>query len=325
MKKLIYIFLILTSVIVKGQEELPIYNQYLFGSYFLINPAVAGIDNVWKVNLIHRQQWVGMEDAPTTQSVAGEGRLFKNIKGGGYVFMDKNGYHKQNGYQFAVSYVIKLSKETTSLRRLSLGVSYSGAEKFIDQSDLAHINDPVFITGSYEYYNHNSNVGAFLMWDGMYMGIAGSHILSGSYSKDSYENSFFPRNYNALFGWKIEQSREFYIEPSVMLRVIEKYDNHLDLNTKLYYTPTTSRRTNAGYWIGGSLRTSWEKMPISAVSFSALVGGTYENFYYGYSYELMVDKYQGHHGGSHQFMIGYTLSFEGDRSCGCTPFSIPVL
>lgn len=327
MKKLIYIVLILASSFAKGQEQLPIYNQYLFGSYFLINPAVAGIDNVWKVQMTHRQQWVGLEDAPNTQSIAGEGQLFGNFKVGGYIFMDKNGYHKQNGFQFAASYTIKLDDETTSLRRLSLGLSYSGSNKFIDKTDIADINDPVFVVSDYNFYNHNSSFGAFIMWDGFYAGIAGSHLLSGGYEKSntSYENSFFPRNYNALVGWKIKQTREFYIEPSAMLRVIENYDNHLDLNVKLYYVPSHARRKNSGYWIGASQRTSWKEFPLKPVSFSVFVGGSLEDFYYGYSYEVMTDKYQAYHTGSHQFMIGYTLSLKADRKCGCTPFSIPVL
>jgi type IX secretion system PorP/SprF family membrane protein len=327
MRKLIYIFLLLASSFAKGQEQLPIYNQYLFGSYFLINPAVAGIDNVWKVQMTHRQQWVGMEDAPSTQSIAGEGQLFNNFKVGGYLFMDKNGYHKQNGYQFAVSYTLKLDNERTSLRRLSLGLAYSGSNKFIDKTDLADINDPVFIVGDYNIFNHNASFGAFLMWDGFYAGLAGSHLLSGGYEQNQtdYTNSFFPRNYNAIVGWKIKQSKDFYIEPSIMLRVIENYDTHLDLNAKFYYVPTYARRINAGYWIGASYRTSWEEFPLNSLSFSAFVGGSYKDFYYGYSYEIMTDKYQGYHTGSHQLMIGYTLSLKADRKCGCTPFSIPVL
>jgi len=327
MRKLIYIVLLLASSFAKGQEQLPIYNQYLFGSYFLINPAVAGIDNVWKVQMTHRQQWVGMEDAPNTQSITGEGQLFNNFKVGGYIFMDKNGYHKQNGFQFAVSYTIKLDNERSSLRRLSLGLAYSGANKFIDKTDLANINDPVFIVGDYNFFNHNASFGAFMMWDGFYAGLAGSHLLSGGYEKSNinYENSFFPRNYNAIAGWKIKKTREFYIEPSVMLRVIENYDNHLDLNTKLHYIPTSTRRNKMGYWIGGSYRISVKKFPIESVSFAAFMGGTYEDFYYGYSYEVMIDKFQGYHTGSHQLMIGYTLSLKADRKCGCTPFSIPVL
>jgi type IX secretion system PorP/SprF family membrane protein len=327
MRKIIYIFLLLAGSLAKGQEQLPIYNQYLFGSYFLINPAVAGIDNVWKVQMTHRQQWVGMEDAPNTQSIAGEGQLYKNLKVGGYIFMDKNGYHRQNGFQFALSYTIKLDNERTSLRRLSLGLSYSGSQKYINQNDLEIINDPIFMVGEYNFYNNNASFGAFMMWDGFYAGLAGSHLLSGGYKNDNthFQNTFFPRNYNALVGWKMKQSREFYIEPSVMLRVIENYDTHLDLNAKFYYVPTSTRRTNSGYWIGGSYRTSWKEFPINSLSFSAFVGGSYQDFYYGYSYEIMIDKYQAYHSGSHQFMIGYTLSLKADRKCGCTPFSIPVL
>lgn len=315
----------LTAISLQAQEQLPIYNQYLFGSYFLINPAVAGIDNVWKVQATHRQQWVGMKDAPNTQSIAAEGQLLGNLKAGGYIYMDKNGYHRQNGFQFAASYVLPLTSETKSLRRLSLGVSYSGSQKYINQSDLANINDPVVIhQGEYKFYSHNTNIGAFLIWDGFYAGLAGSHLLSGGYDDTGFKNSFFPRNYNALVGWKAEITEQIYIEPSAMLRVIEKYDNHLDLNAKIYFVPL-SHRKYSGYWTGISYRTSWREFPLNSVSVSLFMGGSYEDFYYGYSYEIMTDRYQAQHTGSHQFMVGYTLSLTTDRKCACTPFRIPVL
>jgi type IX secretion system PorP/SprF family membrane protein len=320
----ILIFLFLIGFKLTGQEQLPIYNQYLFGSYFLINPAVAGIDNQWKVSLIHRQQWLGLKDAPNTQSFAAEGALFKGLKMGGYLFLDQNGYHKQTGYNLAFSYVIALADESKSLKRLSLGISFSGGNRFIDQQNILTINDPALNFGQIKYTSSNTNVGAFLMWEGFYAGIAGAHLLSGSYDESDYQNSYFPRNYNVILGNKIKLNDTYFVEASAMARVIEKYDNHLDLNAKFYYRPKI-HRNDANYWTGVSYRLSWKEIPISSVSIAGFIGGSYNNFYYGYSYEAMIAKLQFHHTGSHQFMLGYTISMKGDRHCGCTPFSIPTL
>lgn len=324
MKKLIYIF-ILTLLLdnsAKGQDY-PIYNQYLFGSYFLINPAVAGIDNMWKIQAIHRQQWMGIENAPRTQSMALEGEIHNNLKGGVYVFADRNGYYHQNGHNIALSYVVPIGDEKTSLRRLSFGLSYSGIKKYVNVVDIVKTNDPALINGLYEYYNHSSNFGTFLIWDGLYAGIAGSSILSTN-TVGAVSDALFPRNYNGIVGIKLKAAKELYVEPSAMLRVIENYDNFLDLNTKMYYTPVEDKGEN-NYWVGLSYRTSWKDLPIKSVSLSAFLGGSYNNFYYGYSYELMLNSFQGSHGGSSQFMIGHNLSLKYDRKCGCTPFSIPTL
>ena len=323
MKKYLIIF-ILSSFSLFGQEQLPIYNQYLFGSYFLINPAVAGIDNVWKVQAVHRQQWVGLKGAPSTRSIALEGGLLDNFNGGGYVFMDENGYSQHYGFNLSVSYIMKLDEEKHGLRRLSLGVSYTGSQRNIDHSSFVVGIDPAFNTGRYNYYNHNSDIGAFLIWDGFYAGISGAHMLSGGYTPDEYENSFFPRNYNILVGQKIKLSREFYIEPSSMLRIIENYDTHVDFNAKLYYI-SPSHRESISYWLGLSQRTSVKEWSPKSLSVALLFGGNYERLYYGYSYEIMTDEYQMNHSGSHQLMVGYTLSLVSDRKCGCTPFSLPVL
>jgi type IX secretion system PorP/SprF family membrane protein len=162
------------------------------------------------------------------------------------------------------------------------------------------------------------------MWEGFYAGIAGAHLLSGSYDESDYQNSYFPRNYNVILGNKIKLNDTYFVEASAMARVIEKYDNHLDLNAKFYYRPKI-HRNDANYWTGVSYRLSWKEIPISSVSIAGFIGGSYNNFYYGYSYEAMIAKLQFHHTGSHQFMLGYTISMKGDRHCGCTPFSIPTL
>lgn len=333
MNKRIYIIGILIILSIKsfGQLQLPIYNQYLFGSYFLINPAVAGIDNQWKVSLITRQQWTGIADAPQTSSLAGEGSLIAGLNMGGYVFSDKNGWTKQTGYHFAFSYVLPLANENTSLKRLAFGIAFSGADTFFDLLSIggSGTTDPVYVsilqTGKDHYKGElNTNVGAFLMWKGFYAGIAGSHILSGAYDENNYQNTFFPRNYNMIIGNKTELTDTYFMEQSAMVRVIENYDNHLDLTSKFYYKPKLYR-SEATYWAGLSYRLSWKTFPLSSVSFAGFIGGDYNNFYYGYSYELHIAKLQFHHGGSHQIMVGYTLSMKGDRQCGCTPFSLPVL
>ena len=44
------------------------FTNYLFNA-LVFNPAYAGSNDHLSVNLIHRQQWVGLEGAPLTQSL----------------------------------------------------------------------------------------------------------------------------------------------------------------------------------------------------------------------------------------------------------------
>ncbi len=58
-------------------QQVPMYSQYIMNG-FLINPSVAGRDGYTTVNLTVREQWVGMEDAPSTYAASFQTRLLRN-------------------------------------------------------------------------------------------------------------------------------------------------------------------------------------------------------------------------------------------------------
>ena len=46
-------------------QQQPYYTQYILNN-FILNPALAGIENYWDLKVSYRNQWVGLEGAPTT-------------------------------------------------------------------------------------------------------------------------------------------------------------------------------------------------------------------------------------------------------------------
>src|SRR3954469_22846782 len=58
------IFTFHISVLAFGQAK-PSYTQYILNNYIL-NPAVAGIENYTDVKLSYRNQWTGIDGAPVT-------------------------------------------------------------------------------------------------------------------------------------------------------------------------------------------------------------------------------------------------------------------
>ena len=58
-------------------QQRPYYTQYIMNNY-IINPAVAGIENYWDVKASHRLQWVGLQDAPVTTYLTIHGPLKKS-------------------------------------------------------------------------------------------------------------------------------------------------------------------------------------------------------------------------------------------------------
>jgi hypothetical protein len=58
-------------------QQVPMYSQYIMNG-FLVNPSIAGRDGYTTVNLTVREQWVGMQDAPSTYAASFQTRLLRN-------------------------------------------------------------------------------------------------------------------------------------------------------------------------------------------------------------------------------------------------------
>ena len=69
MKKLIILLVatITMAEVVLAQQD-PQYSQYMLNT-MIINPAFAGSRGVSSVGILHRSQWMGLDGAPTTETI----------------------------------------------------------------------------------------------------------------------------------------------------------------------------------------------------------------------------------------------------------------
>ena len=109
-----------------SQETLPIYQDYLSDNVYLIHPSAAGIGNSSKLRLTARQQWAGVADAPSLQTLSFHTKFGEYSKAGyGLVlFNDKNGYHSQLGFRATYAYHLNFGRDD-ALNQLSLSLSGS--------------------------------------------------------------------------------------------------------------------------------------------------------------------------------------------------------
>jgi len=71
MKKILIIALLLITGLSKAQEfKLAPYTQYLVENPFIISPAYAGEGKMNRLRFSGAFQWVGLEDAPNTQTLS---------------------------------------------------------------------------------------------------------------------------------------------------------------------------------------------------------------------------------------------------------------
>ena len=81
---------------VKAQQQ-AMFSQYMFNT-LAINPAYAGSQETVSLTALTREQWVGLEGAPSTQTFSAHTPFEKKRIGVGLVFLhDKIGVTNQTG------------------------------------------------------------------------------------------------------------------------------------------------------------------------------------------------------------------------------------
>ena len=163
-------------------QEFPIYNQYHFHGY-LMNPALAGAAECAHFMLTHKQQWVGIKNAPMTSILSFQTRTEKRLGIGAYLFADKNGYSHQQGGQFSLAYHIPMSRghrfshHTTLERQLSFGVSGKVYRYDFDDEVIQDAIAKGEVIQKKEGFFPNANFGVFYESYGFFTGLSATNLV----------------------------------------------------------------------------------------------------------------------------------------------------
>ncbi|MCD6366729.1 MAG: type IX secretion system membrane protein PorP/SprF [Bacteroidales bacterium] len=297
MKKLIFVIgIVLIGINVKAQQ-LPLYSQYMMNS-FLLNPGITGSTGYIPIRLTVRQQWTGIEDAPSTQALSANGLIGnQNMGVGGYIFNDKFGPISSTGVQASYAYHLRINKDV----KLGLGLSLSAFQFKMDEGNL-HPLDPSdqVLTGTTEStFVPDANFGAYLYSKKFFVGLSGAQLTQ--YKIKLHEelagSNQMIRHYYLLGGYQFTISKEFDIQPSVLIKGTERTPFQLDVNVKAFY--------KKNYWLGFSYRTSEAAI--------ALIGFKVDRFYLGYAFDYTFSNLSQYSTGSHEIMLGVNL---GDKNKG---------
>ncbi|WP_298489338.1 type IX secretion system membrane protein PorP/SprF [uncultured Maribacter sp.] len=311
--KLLTLVLLLLSVFgAKAQElTLPQLSQYLADNPFVMSPTYAGIGDHVKIRINGLTQWVGIKDAPDTQSLAADMRLGEKSGVGILLYNDSNGETKQRGARLSFAHHLTIDRYDDEF--LSFGLSYNFNQFRIDIENFSIIDPSV--TDDRATTNHNFDVGLLYRKDKFYISANASNIIDKDLSK--FNPIFEPnrlRNYYAYTGYRYKRSKNsnLEIEPSVFFQLFESDGRSVtDLNVKFrwydfedyYYAGVTYRFLNDQ--IGDPLY------------IAPIIGLKKSNFYFGYSYQVILNEILGYSTGTHVVTLGLDL-FQGVSNCRCT-------
>ena len=311
-KNLILLIVFFLSFEGESQETLPIYSDYLSDNVYLVHPSAAGIGNTGKLRFTARQQWAGVKDAPTLQTISYHNRFREKAALGFILFNDSNGFHSQKGIQGTFAYHLDLNRASV-FNQLSFGLSLTAVQNQVDQTQF--FGDPTIaqIIRSDGYFNADFSVAYHRKGFSSYLTVK-NLLLS---AKNNLNNNLEPldlRNYILSLGYYFGDKQSFQFEPSLMIQLRESTGERIvDFNLKAY-----KDFNKAQLWGALSYRKGFDAKPIEDLAYiTPIIGVNYNKWMFSYTYTRQMNDIVLTDLGFHQVSIGVNLFTRKPRAAAC--------
>ncbi len=320
--KLTFLIIMLASICdLRSQETIPVYSDYLSDNVYLIHPAAAGISSCAKVRLSHRQQWVGVTDAPQLQTISYNSKLNaeSNVGLGGIIFRDKNGFHSQIGAQGTFAYHIDMGGR--NFNQLSFALSGLFAQNQIDETSFilpGELTDPEIagIIRAESYFNADFGMAYHYKTGFAYFTAKNLLLTARNLQTEGYE-SLNLRRYLLSVGYffDYDNPNKIKLEPSTLIQLTERTGEILvDFNLKAY----KKLANNNMLWAALSYRRSFDGNNFQELTqITPIIGINFNKTLISYTFTNQTGDIIFSNGGFHQFTVGFDLFCRTPRAAAC--------
>lgn len=291
-KLIVASFMLIIGFISYGQQQV-MFTQYMFNGLAL-NPAYAGSHETISLTGLIREQWTGVDGAPSTQTFSVHSPIINQNIGVGLMLLHDNiGVTNQTGLYGAYSYKLPLSEGNLAFG-LQLGFSSYNAQF----SQVAASNSE-FAFGDVKEIHPNAGFGAYYSTDRFYAGFSIPQLIENNFDKDNpNSNSKIVRHYFLTSGYVFDLNSSLKLKPSFLMKTVDGAPSAFDLNASLLIHNVL--------WVGASWR--------SFASINALIQvQVTDKLQIGYAYDVASTKFREVSGGSHEIMVNYRFKFSNTQ------------
>ncbi len=328
--------LLFLNIVVFSQQK-PQYTQYILNNYIL-NPALSGIENYTDVKISHRQQWVGLQDAPVTTYLTIQGPIGKqdyktnattlfqipgeNPRGKDYwqeygasaphhgiglqIINDQTGAFNNFSAFATYAYHMAVSKKTNLSAGIGLGVSKLSLDPSkLNFGPIQPVDPAVYGNSNLGVAKMDVNAGLWLYSANYFVGVAGNQLIPHQldYSGDLLtvtHGKLVPHIF-ATAGYRLLLSEDINFIPSVMVKSVGNIPIQMDINGKAQYRDLC--------WLGASYRSKY--------GFAAMAGvNILQTITLSYSYDYSTTIINTVSSGTHEIVLGFILGNKyNDDTC----------
>ena len=294
------IFLIVTFIGYMVQSfaqevSLPQYVSHLADNPFLISPTYAGIGTGLQIRLNGVSQWIGVKEAPDTQSLTVESRIADTFGSGVTIFNDKNGYTSQRGARLSLAKHLTLSYFHNSF--LSFALSYSFTQFGINTS----YNTSSQKVSNRTFGSSNFDLGMLYRYERFSISTNVFNLLNRKIEDFESGEPKVLRQYNVFSSYVFTRiSRKIQVEPSIFIEYRE-FDkrSRTDLNLK------ARRGVRDGYVWTGLSYTFLNDQLFEPNAIAPLFGFKKDIFYASYGFSINMNNTQNFNYGTHMITLGF--------------------
>jgi type IX secretion system PorP/SprF family membrane protein len=256
-----------------------------------INPGYAGSRGVLSILAMHRTQWVGLEGAPTTNTLTASLPVTNRL--GLSIVNDKLGPSHENTFTADVSYAVPISDSY----KLAFGLKATANIFNVDFTKLKTQNpSDAANNGSTNIDNRffpNVGAGLYAYSNKGYLGVSIPYMLERKYYNNDFQLTASERmHFHAIGGYVFDVSDNVKLKPSVLVKVVKGAPLQVDLSANVLF--------NEKLTLGLAYRWS--------AAFSAMAGFQIsDSWLIGYAYDRETTRLGNFNSGSHEIFLRYEL------------------
>lgn len=296
MKKLIYIALFLGLGANSFAQQEAMFTHYMFNT-LNINSGYAGSRDALSVVAINRNQWVGFDGAPVTQTISLHSPLYKQSLAGGLTVMkDKIGPTNLSTITVDLAYRMKISERSTLSFGLKGGLNVFNSQ--LTTLDLTTQGDQSFSDNFKSKLMPNFGFGMYYQSTKFYAGISTPKILENTTASSTVSGGSIlstQRHYYLIAGGIFNLSPRLVFRPSTFVKATVGAPLEVDI-TSIFVVDDL-------FWGGAMFRTGDAVGLLFGININKQLQFGYS---YDWSYALNVVTNKT---GSHEIMLRYDFIF----------------
>ena len=316
-------FLLFFGFTASAQQD-AMFTKYMFNSLHY-NPAYAGAKDHLAVGLLYRNQWWGIDGAPTSQTFTIHTPLKNERVGVGLsAYNDVIGPTQQMGANLSYAYRIPMGEKGKLSIGLQGGVTNWRAN--FNELTLADSNpDEAFMEAQPSLWLPNFGAGIYYYTKNFYIGAAAPHLIEYDL-RDNATTEIWAKNYRhyyAMVGGAIPIKGDGLVfKPSLLIKNVGLFSNiDKDPAFQAVGAPTEfdidlSLLFYEALWVGVSFRSAIEAFNDTS-SFDSV--DLWAAFYLknglriGAAYDYTLTKLQKPAQGSFELMLGYEFNYKSKQ------------